>query len=39
MKEPYFSIYAFLYEENEYLQEFKERRYMMNWKPQLNAYQ
>ena len=39
MKEPYFNIYAFLYEENKYLREFKERRYIMNWKPQLNSYQ
>ena len=27
MKEPYFNIYPFLYEENKYLREFKERRY------------
>ena len=39
MKEPYFNIYPFLYEENKYLREFKERRYIMNWEPQLNSYQ
>ena len=39
MKEPYFNIYPFLYEENKYLREFKERRYILNWDPQLNSYQ
>ena len=39
MKEPYFNIYPFLYEENKSLREFKERRYIMNWEPQLNSYQ
>ena len=39
MKEPYFNIYPFLYEENKYLQESKERRYIMNWESQLNSYQ
>ena len=34
MKEPYFNIYPFSYEENTYLREFKERRYIINWKPQ-----
>ena len=29
---------AFLFEENKYLREFKERRYIMNWEPQLNSY-
>ena len=24
---------------NEYLQEFKERRFIMNWEQQLNSYQ
>ena len=38
MKEPYFNIYPFLFEENEYLREFKERQYIMNWKSQLNSY-
>ena len=32
------NIYPFLYEENKYLGEFKERRYVMNWDPQLNLY-
>ena len=27
MKEPYFNIYPFLYEEQKYLREFKEKRY------------
>ena len=36
MKEPYFNIYPFLYEENKYLQ---DRQYIMNWEPQLNFYQ
>ena len=39
MKEPYFNIYPFLYEENKYLREFKERCYIINWEPQLNSYQ
>ena len=39
MKEPYFNIYPFLYEENKYLPEIKERRYIMNWEPQLSSYQ
>ena len=39
MKEPYFNIYRFLNEENKYLREFKERRYIMNWDPPLNSYQ
>ena len=38
MKEPYFNMYPFLYE-NKYLQEFKERHYIMNWVSQLNSYQ
>ena len=38
MKEPYFNIYPFLFEESKYLREFKERQYIMNWKPQLNSY-
>ena len=37
-KEPYFNTYPFFNEENKYLWEFKERRYVMNWKPQLNSY-
>ena len=39
LKEPYFNIYPFLYEENKYLREFEERRYMMNWEPHLYSYQ
>ena len=39
MKEPYFNIYPFLYGENKYLREYKERRYIMSWEPQLNFYQ
>ena len=39
MKEPYFNMCSFLYEENKYLRKFKERRYIMNWEPQLNSYQ
>ena len=39
IKEPYFNIYLFLYEGNKCLREFKERRYIMNWEPQLNSYQ
>ena len=39
MKEPYFNIYPFLYEGNKYLREIKERRYVMNWEPQLSSYQ
>ena len=33
MKEPCFNIYPFSYEENKYVREFKERRYIMNWEP------
>ena len=39
MKEPYFNIYSFPYEQKKYLREIKERRYIMNWEPQLNSYQ
>ena len=39
MKGPYFNIYTFLYEENKYLREFKETRYILNCEPQLNSYQ
>ena len=34
MKEPFFSIYPFLYENKKELSEFKEKRYIMRWKPQ-----
>ena len=39
MKETYFNIYSFPYEQKKYLQEIKERRYIMNWEPQLNSSQ
>ena len=39
MKEPYVNNYPFLFEENKYFQEFKERRYIMHCEPQLNSYQ
>ena len=39
VKEPYFNIYLFLYEENKYVWEFKGRRFIMNCEPQLNFYQ
>ena len=39
MKEPYVNIYPLLFEVNKYFQEFKERRYIMRWEPQLNSYQ
>ena len=39
MKETYFNIYPYLYEQNKYLREFKERRYIVNWERQLNSYQ
>ena len=38
MKEPFFRIYPFLYNKKE-LCEFKEKRFIMRWKPQLNTYQ
>ena len=38
MKKTYLNRYPFLYEENKYLQEFKEKLYIMNWDPQLNPY-
>ena len=39
MKETYFNIYPFLYEQDKYLREFEERHYVMNWVSQLNFYQ
>ena len=39
MKELYFNIYQFLYEQDKFLREFKERRYTLNWEPHLNYYQ
>ena len=37
MKEPFFRIYPFLYENKKEL--FKEKCFIMRWKPQLNTYQ
>ena len=39
MKEPSFRIYPFLYENKKELPEFKEKHFIMRWKPQLNTYQ
>ena len=39
MKEPFFRSYPFLYENKKELREFKEKRFIMTWKPQLNTYQ
>ena len=39
MKEPFFRIYPFLYENKKELREFKEKPFIMSWKPQLNTYQ
>ena len=39
MKEPFFRIYAFLYDNKKELREFEEKRFIMRWKPQLNTYQ
>ena len=39
MTEPFFRIYPFLYENKKELREFKEKRFIMRWKPQLNTYQ
>ena len=36
MKVPYFNIYPFVYEENKYFREFKERHYIIIWKTQLD---
>ena len=38
MKEPFFRIYPFLYEKKKELCKFKEKRFIMRWKPQLNTY-
>ena len=32
-----FQYFPFLYEENKYLREFKERTFLMNWESQLNS--
>ena len=34
-----YEIYPFLYENKKELREFKEKRFIMRWKPQLNTYQ
>ena len=34
--EPYFQIFPFYYETNTTLREYKERRYILRWKPPLN---
>ena len=39
MKEPFFRIYSFLYENKKELREFKIKHFIMRWKPQLNTYQ
>ena len=39
MKEQFLRIYPFLYENKKELREFKEKRLIMRWKPQLNTYQ
>ena len=39
MKEPFFRIYPFLNENKKELREFKEKCFIMRWKPQLNTYQ
>ena len=39
MEEHFFRIYPFLYQNKKELGEFKEKRYIMRWKTQLNTYQ
>ena len=39
MKEPFLRIYPFLYENKKELHEFKEKHFIMRWKPQLKTYQ
>ena len=39
MKEPSFRIYPFLHENKKELGKFKEKGFIMRWKPQLNTYQ
>ena len=34
--EPYFQIFPFCYETNTALREYKEKRYILRWKPPLN---
>ena len=39
MKEPFFKIYPFLYVNKKEISEFKDKCFIMRWKPQLNTYQ
>ena len=39
MKEPVSRIYPFSYENKKELREFKEKRFIMRCKPQLNTFQ
>ena len=39
MKEPFFRIYPSSYENKKELRKFKEKRFIMRWKPQLNIYE
>ena len=39
MKEPFFRIDPLLHENKKELREFKEKRFIMRWKAQLNTYQ
>ena len=39
MKEPFFRIYSFLYENKKELREFKEKCFIVRWNPRLNTYQ
>ena len=39
MKEPFFRIYPFLYENKKELREFKGKRFVVRWKSQSNTYQ
>ena len=38
MKEPFFRIYPFLCGNKKELREFREKRFIRRWKPQLNTY-
>ena len=39
IKKPFFRIYPFLYENKKGLSEFKQKRFIMRWKPQSSTYQ
>ena len=39
MKKTFFRIYPFLYENTKELCQFKEKLFIVRWKPQLNTYQ